>query len=261
MEMILPFIVAGDPGLDRLPALLAEFRALGVTTLELGVPHSDPVADGPVLQAAAHRALQGGASLRRILETLAGAGPSPELVLFTYCNPCLALGGELAALLRPTPVRSLLVVDLPPGEEPEWEAQLRDAGYPLVPLLSPTTTLARAEALLKARPDPGPGAPFAQRFAYVVARLGVTGSGADAELAPVATRLEGLRTLTSRPLAVGFGLADPAALDRVRALGATPVIGSALVQALQDGQTVTGFLGPRMATVPTAGCRSGAALG
>ena len=189
MEPILPFITAGDPDLDRLPGLLAQFSALGVRTLELGLPHSDPVADGPVLQAAAHRAILAGASPRRVLQTLAQVRDSPDLVLFTYFNPLLQLGQDLLALLRPTPVKALLVVDLPPGEEPGWEAGLRRAGYPIVPLLSPTTPPQRARALMAARPDPGPGAPFAQRFAYVVARMGVTGDGQATDLGPVQARI------------------------------------------------------------------------
>lgn len=244
MERILPFITAGDPDLAGLPDLLAQFQALGVRTLELGLAHSDPVADGPVLQAAAHRALLGGATARRVLETLAGITASPDLVLFTYFNPLLQLGGELVALLAPTPVRALLVVDLPPGEEPEWEAGLRAAGYPLVPLLSPTTPPDRARALLELRPDPGPGHPFAQRFAYLVARLGVTGDGRALDLGSVRARLEGLGT--SRPLALGFGLDDPALLDQVRKLGVTPVVGSALVQALHRGGGLRDFLVPRL---------------
>ena len=248
MEPILPFVTAGDPDLAGLPALLASFAALGVRTLELGLPHSDPVADGPVLQAAAQRALAGGASPRRVLLALAQGGPSPDLVLFTYFNPLLQLGGELIPLLRPTPVKALLVVDLPSGEEPEWEAGLRAAGYPIVPLLSPTTPPERARRLLAARPDPGPGHPFAQRFAYVVARMGVTGDGQATDLGPVQARLQALRTLTDRPLAVGFGLDHPELLARVRAMGATPVVGSALVQALHQGQSLETFLGPRLAT-------------
>lgn len=246
MERILPFITAGDPGLDGLPALLGRFQALGVGTLELGLPHSDPVADGPVLQAAAQRAAAAGASPRRVLEALAGLRSCPDLVLFTYFNPLLQLGDDLLPLLRPTPVRALLVVDLPPGEEPGWEAGLRRAGYPLVPLVSPSTPPGRARALLEARPDPGPGHPFAQRFAYVVARLGVTGDGGATDLGPVRARVAELRESTGRPLAVGFGLDQPAALDQVRAMGATPVIGSALVQALHQGQRLEAFLGPRL---------------
>ena len=215
-------------------------------TLELGLPHSDPVADGPVLQAAAERALQAGASPRRVLQTLAQVESSPDLVLFTYFNPLLQLGRDLLPLLRPTPVKALLVVDLPPGEEPAWEAGLREAGYPLIPLLSPSTPLARARALMAARPDPGPEHPFAQRFAYVVARMGVTGDGQATQWGPLRDRLQALRACTDRPLAVGFGLDRPELLAQVRAMGATPVIGSALVQALHDGQSLEAFLGPRL---------------
>jgi len=246
MESILPFFTAGDPDLAALPGLLAEFRALGVRTVELGLPHSDPMADGPVLQAAAQRALASGATPRRVLETLAQAGPCPDLVLFTYFNPLLQLGADLLPLLRRTPVRALLVVDLPPGEEPEWEAALFAAGYPIVPLLSPTTPLERARAILAARPGLGPEAPFAQRFIYLVARLGVTGDGQAPDLEPVQERLLALRRSTDRPLAVGFGLDQPEMLRRVRAMGATPVIGSALVQALHAGGSLAGFLGPRL---------------
>jgi tryptophan synthase alpha chain len=246
METILPFLMAGDPHPHSLPGLLAELRGLGVGTVEVGLPHSDPVADGPVLQAAAHRALAAGVTPRRVLESLAGL-PGPDVVLFTYFNPLLQLGDDLERLLAPTPVKSLLVVDLPPGEEPAWEERLRAAGYPLVPLLTPTTPLERAGRLLELRPDPGPGHPFAQRFAYVVARLGVTGTGAATDLGPVEARLAALRGITERPLAVGFGLNDPASLERVRGMGAVPVIGSALVGALAAGESLAGFLGGRMA--------------
>ena len=158
MEPILPFIMAGDPDLAALPALLAVFRELGVGTVEVGLPHSDPVADGPVLQAAAHRALEGGASPRRVLETLAGL-PGPDVVLFTYFNPLLQLGDDLVDLLAPTRVRSLLVVDLPPGEEPEWEGRLAQAGYPLVPLLTPTTRPTGPAASWPPAPIPAPAIP------------------------------------------------------------------------------------------------------
>jgi len=241
MEPILPFIMADH----ALGDLLAQFQALGVGTVEVGLPHSDPVADGAVLQAAAHRALTAGVTPRRVLESMAGL-PGPDVVLFTYFNPLLQLGDDLERLLAPTPVRSLLVVDLPPGEEPQWEHRLRLAGYPLVPLLTPTTTLERARWLLAQRPDPGPGHPFAQRFAYVVARLGVTGTGQGTDLGPVEERIAALKGVTERPLAVGFGLDDPASLHRVRAMGAVPVVGSALVRSLWEGQSLGEFLGPRL---------------
>lgn len=245
MNPLLPFLMAGDPSLEALPTLLSQAKALGLEALELGLPHSDPIADGPVLQAAAHRAIQRGATPRRVLEHLAGISDSPDLVLFTYVNPLLQIGPEaLVGLLQPTRVRSLLVVDLPFGEEPSLEGQLREAGYPLVPLITPTTSLARAQRLLAERPDPGPQAPFAQRFAYVVARLGVTGRSTETlDLGPLSRRLQGLAGLTARPLAAGFGLADGASLEAVRSLGATPILGSALVQALTEGRSLQEALG------------------
>ncbi|MCE1203600.1 MAG: tryptophan synthase subunit alpha [Holophagaceae bacterium] len=247
LNPLLPFLMAGDPSLGALPGLLAEAKALGLQALELGLPHSDPIADGPVLQAAAQRAIDRGATPLRVLEALAGVTDCPDLILFTYLNPLLQIGaGRLKALLAPTPVKALLVVDLPFGEEPVFEADLRTAGYPMVPLLAPTTSLARARQILSERPDPGTVSPFAQRFAYVVARLGVTGTGQAMDLEPVSTRIHPLRTLTDRPLAVGFGLSDPHSLARVRSLGATPVIGSALVSELAAGQSLQEALSPRM---------------
>lgn len=248
MNPLLPFLMAGDPSLEALPALLAEAKALGLPAIEVGLPHSDPIADGPVLQAAAHRAIAAGATPLKVLEMLARCGEAPDVVLFTYLNPLLQIGGDrLAGLLRPTPVKALLVVDLPDGEEPGFEGALRAAGYPMIPLLAPTTDLERAERLLAARPDPGAQAPFAQRFAYVVARLGVTGADQATDLAPVKARVEALKALTDRPLAVGFGLSDPASLAEVRRWGATPVVGSALVKALAEGPSLGPFLASRLA--------------
>ncbi|WP_243315583.1 tryptophan synthase subunit alpha [Geothrix paludis] len=247
MNPLLPFLMAGDPSLEALPVQLSEARSLGIEALELGLPHSDPIADGPVLQAAAHRAIGRGATPVRVLQTLAGLKDSPDLILFTYLNPLLQIGAErLKTLLAPTPVKALLVVDLPFGEEPAFEADLRAAGYPMVPLLAPTTTLDRARQVLAERPDPGPAAPFAQRFAYVVARLGVTGTAQSTDLAPVRERVTQLRDISSRPLAVGFGLSDAASLAAVRAMGATPVVGSALVRELAEGKSMAACLSPLM---------------
>jgi tryptophan synthase alpha chain len=240
--------MAGDPSLEALPGLLSEAKSLGLEAIELGLPHSDPIADGPVLQAAAHRAIASGATPLRVLESLAGLVDSPDIILFTYLNPLLQIGAErLKILLRTTQVKALLVVDLPFGEEPAFESELRAAGYPMVPLLAPTTTLDRARKILSERQDPGSSAPFARRFAYVVARLGVTGTGQDTDLAPVAQRVADLKSLGERPLAVGFGLSDASSLAAIRTMGATPVIGSALVQELSKGRTLREALAPRMA--------------
>ena len=234
MDRLLPFIMAGDPAADSLAGLLRAAKVAGISTIEVGVPHSDPIADGPALQSAAQRAIERGITAERVLRQLAETTDSPDVVLFTYLNPLLQIGSErLVGLLKNTPVRALLIVDLPFGEEPEFEQILRDAGYPVVPLLSPTTSLERAQQLLAERSDPGIAAPFAQRFAYVVARLGITGEGTH-DFAPIAERVAVLLTITDRPLAVGFGLSEPAALASIRAMGATPVVGTALVQALAN---------------------------
>ena len=243
LNPLLPVLMAGDPSLEALPQLLSDARALGLEAIELGLPHSDPIADGPVLQAAAHRAIARGATPLNVLESLAGISDSPDIILFTYLNPLLQIGTErLKVLLRLTPVKALLVVDLPFGEEAGFEAELRAAGYPMVPLLAPTTTLDRARQILSDRPDPGPAQGFAQRFAYVVARLGVTGTGQGMDLTPIAGRVADLKTLSERPLAVGFGLSDAKSLQAIRALAATPVVGSALVLELADGRNLTEIL-------------------
>ena len=247
MNPLLPFLMAGDPSLEALPHLLSEAKSLGLEAIELGLPHSDPIADGPVLQAAAHRAITRGATPLRVMEALAGLKDSPDIILFTYFNPLLQIGADrLKTLLRPTPVKALLVVDLPFGVEPGFEADLGAAGYPMVPLLAPTTTLERARQILADRPDLGTSAPFAQRFAYVVARLGVTGTGQDTDLQPVALRVADLKSLSDRPLAVGFGLSDAKSLAAIRAMRATPVIGSALVQELAAGQSLREALSARL---------------
>lgn len=247
MNPLLPFLMAGDPSLEALPLLLSGLKHLGLPAVEIGLPHSDPIADGPVLQAAAQRAVARGVTSLKVLKALAGVHDSPDVILFTYFNPLLQIGlSQLLDLLGPTPIKALLVVDLPVGEEPEWETKLHLAGYPLITLLAPTTDLDRARTLLQARPDPGPSAPFAQRFAYVVARLGVTGTGVATDLAPIRERVTALQTITDRPLAVGFGLSDPESLKAVRAMGATPVVGSALVRELADGKGLQEALAGRL---------------
>lgn len=245
LNPLLPFLMAGDPSLEALPGLLAEAKMLGLPALEVGLPHSDPIADGPVLQAAAHRAIARGATPQRVLEALAGLSESPDLILFTYLNPLLQIGVErLKALLALTPVKALLVVDLPSGEEPEFEASLRQAGYPLIPLVAPTTGPERARQLCASRPDPGAQAPFAQRFIYVVARLGVTGLQGSADLGTLGSRLREVRGPGDRPLAVGFGLSRREDLSAIRGMGATPVVGSAVVEALAAGRSLREVLAP-----------------
>ena len=172
LNPLLPFVMAGDPSLEILPQLLSEAKDLGIDAMELGLPHSDPIADGPVLQAAAQRAMARGATPIRILEVLSGLKDSPDLILFTYLNPLLQIGAaSLIKHLERTPIKSLLIVDLPFAEESLFEGELRTAGYPIIPLLAPTTNLERSRQLLESRSITESNTLFAQNFIYVIARL------------------------------------------------------------------------------------------
>ena len=242
MNSLLPFLMAGDPSLDVLPRLLSEARALGIEALELGLPHSDPIADGPVLQAAAHRAIASGATPIRVLEALAGITDSPDLILFTYLNPLLQIGAErLKTLLRPTPGEGAA------GGGPALRGGARVRGGAAGGGLSHGAAPGAhhhpgaGPADFGERPDPGPGA-LRPALRLCGGPAGRHGRRAGADLAPVRERMAGLGTFTARPLAVGFGLSDAASLAAVRAMGATPVIGSALVRELAGGKSLAACL-------------------
>ncbi|MDE2492066.1 MAG: tryptophan synthase subunit alpha, partial [Elusimicrobia bacterium] len=199
----MPFIVAGDPHPKATVALARGLEAAGGDILELGVPFSDPVADGPVIQAAGQRALAKGMSLRRaagLAAQIKKSGVRMPIVLFTYLNPVLSLGVEdFARLCARSGVSAALVVDLPAEESKELSKALVRRGLELVLLASPTTTDARLKAIGRASGS----------VVYYVSREGVT--GARSGLAPnLAARLARVRRLTGKPLLVGFGVAEPA---------------------------------------------------
>jgi len=219
-----PFIVAGDPSAGATLKLARALADAGADILEVGVPFSDPVADGPVIQAAGQRALEKGMSLTRAARLVAairrGGGTTPA-ILFTYLNPVLRLGNAgFARLCADSGVAAALVVDLPAEESGALSRALAERGVELVLLASPTTTDARLRDIGKASGS----------VVYYVSREGVT--GVRAGLAPgLAARLERVRALTGKPLLVGFGVAEPGQA-RARAPDADGVVvGSALVAA------------------------------
>jgi tryptophan synthase alpha chain len=221
------YLTAGDPSLDETAELCVEAARAGADVVELGVPWSDPSADGPVIQRAMERALAAGATLGRALDVVAAIRRHSDvpIVLFGYYNPLLVRGVERAvAEARAAGVDGMLVVDLPPEESDELDARLAAAGLLRVPLLAPTTSPERARAIA-AR---GGG------FAYYVALTGVTGAG-HLDVADVAARTRALRpSLGGLPLAVGFGVRS---VDGARALARVAdlvVVGSALVQAIAE---------------------------
>jgi tryptophan synthase alpha chain len=221
---LVAYVTAGDPDLTRTGRILRALDRAGADVIEIGVPFSDPLADGPVIQRATERALAAGTTLEGVLDLIGGlrAALRPPLVIFSYANPILRMGAErFADRAREAGVDGVLVLDIPIEEADECRALMRSRGIDLVFLLSPTTSDAR---LRKA-------ATAASGFLYAISRLGVT--GARDELADGAEEMvRRIRAVTDMPVALGFGISKP---EHVRAVGQwadAAVVGSALVDVI-----------------------------
>lgn len=216
------FLTAGDPDLDRTAGLVAAARRGGADVIELGVPWSDPVADGPTIQRSAERARASGTTLAGVLDRLpeivAAAAPAP-VVLFGYVNPILRLGpGTFAERAEAGGACGVLVTDLPPEEAGPVAGPARDRGLATIFLAAPTSTDARLLAVARASTG----------FVYAVSRTGVTGARASLE-AGAESLVGRLRPRASIPIAVGFGISRPEHVARVAAVADAYVVGSALV--------------------------------
>jgi tryptophan synthase alpha chain len=224
----IPFLMAGDPDLETTAALLEALAAGGADLIELGVPFSDPIADGPVNQRAAARALAAGTKLSGILQLVARHRDrlAVPIVLFTYVNPILARGIErFAEQAAASGVDGVLCVDLPPEEaERELLPALRAQGVDTIFLLAPTSTRERVQRVAEA----------SSGFVYYVSRTGVTGERAELppELPREIKRLR--RRLRRLPVAVGFGVSTPAQVAAVGDLADAVVVGSALVRLVEQ---------------------------
>jgi len=221
---LVTYITAGDPDLDRTAGILRALDRAGADVLEVGVPFSDPLADGPVIQRATERALAAGTTLTGVLDLLNSlrAEIAAPVVIFSYANPILRLGAErFGDRAREAGVDGVLVLDLPIEEAGEFRTMLARRGIDTILLLSPTTTddrLRRAAAL-------GSG------FLYAISRLGVTGAR-DALAAGAREMVERIRKVSELPVALGFGISKP---DHVREVGQwadAAVVGSALVDVI-----------------------------
>jgi tryptophan synthase alpha chain len=218
-------VTAGHPRPAETVALLRGAAAAGVDVVELGVPWSDPVADGPTIQASTHAALADGMTLGKALSLLADAEPSVPVVVFSYLNPVLARGPErFAREAGAAGAAGILITDLPLGADDGVEAALASAGLPLVRLVAPTTPLERQRAI----------AGRSQGFLYLVSRLGVTGESASVSAA-IGPQVASLRTMTSLPIAVGFGISTERQAADVGRLADGVVIGSAVVARMGRG--------------------------
>ncbi|PNW75488.1 hypothetical protein CHLRE_12g528700v5 [Chlamydomonas reinhardtii] len=226
----IPFICAGDPDLDTTSLALRKLDEVGADVIELGVPYSDPLADGPVIQGAATRALDKHTTLDKVIEMVRRTAPAMKapLVMFTYYNPIMRKGlDNFARTIKEAGAAGLLVPDLPLEETVSVRAACEKAGIELVLLATPTTPQARMRAIAQA----------SQGFVYLVSVTGVTGMKEQ-----VSGRVEGLvselKAVTDKPVCVGFGVSRAEHAKQIVSWGADGVIcGSALVKALGEASS------------------------
>jgi len=221
----IPYITAGDPDLATTEELLFTLAQSGATLIELGVPFSDPMADGPVIQRASERALQHGFGLQDILDTAARARKRIDVpvILFSYYNPLLQFGlKRLAQAAADAGIDGVLVTDLTPEESGEFEAELRAHGLDMIFLVAPTSTDERLQLV----------AEHASGFIYAVSRAGVTGarSSVSAEAEKLVNRM---RRFSELPIAVGFGISNAEQVTDVQRYADAVVVGSALVAEME----------------------------
>lgn len=220
------YLTAGDPSLDRTPELVAAMVRGGVDLIELGVPFSDPIADGPVIQRGAERALKAGASLRKVLEVAAEIRRSSEvpLMLFTYLNPVLRYGLEaLARDAAKAGVDGLLLTDLSVEEAAAHVEAMHRHGLDTIFMAAPTSTEGRLRLIAK----------YSTGFVYLVSRAGVTGER-ESISESVGPLVEAVRRVTNLPLAVGFGISRPEHMRAMGNLADAVVVGSAFVRLIEQ---------------------------
>ena len=226
-KALIPFITSGDPALDKTVPLLHALVAAGADVLELGVPFSDPMADGPTIQRASERALKNGMTLRGVLAMVADfrqQDTQTPVVLMGYGNPIEAMGWEIfAQKCADVGVDGVLTVDFPPEESHEAFEYLQRHNIAPIFLLAPTTTEARIEQVAK----------LARGYVYYVSLKGVTGAG-NLDISAIAQKLPELRKHITLPIGVGFGIRDAETARRVADVSDGVVIGSRIVQEIEN---------------------------
>ncbi len=235
---IIPYITSGFPSPDRFWSVLAEIDAAGADIIELGIPFSDPVADGPVIESFGRKALADGVTLHGVIDGLRVRKGRfrAKLVLMGYVNPFLQYGLEqLGADCADVGVSGLIVPDLPLEETPEFREALDPYGVHIITLVGPNTSTERMKMY----------APYTQDYVYVVSVLGTTG-GENRHVEKVADTMRRARTVFDVPLALGFGLRKPAQLLSLPedARPDAAVIGTALLQHIDAGKPVADFFSP-----------------
>lgn len=224
-KAVVPYIVAGDPEKSVTVPLLHALVRAGADIIEVGVPFSDPMAEGPVIQLAHERALRHHISLRDVLEMVAHFrrdDATTPIVLMGYANPVERIGyAAFADTASAAGVDGLLTVDMPPEEAGDLDRELKRVGIDNIFLIAPTTTEARIRAVAK----------LASGYLYCVSLKGVTGAG-HLDIESVRAQMERIQSITNLPVTVGFGIKDAASAQAVAVLADGVVIGSALVDRL-----------------------------
>jgi tryptophan synthase alpha chain len=225
-KALICYLTAGDPSLEKTREIILGLETAGVDCLEIGVPFSDPTADGPIIQAASQRALKNGTTLAGILDMIADLRRTSEIpiVLFGYYNPILSYGPEhFAQRAKKAGVDGILVVDLPPEEAAELRQYTDPAGVDFISLIAPTTSAERVKKI----------AAHATGFLYYISITGVTGT-AKPQIAEVKKDVERIRKVTKLPLAIGFGISTPEQAKEIANYADGVVVGSALVKMIAD---------------------------
>jgi tryptophan synthase alpha chain len=227
---IVAYITAGDPSLDATLKFVEALADAGADVIELGVPFSDPLADGPTIQRASERALKNGATLRGVLDLVARIRKSSQvpLVIFSYYNPVLQMGLEkFAADAATAGADGVLITDLTPEESPKYREILAHHHLDTVFLAAPTSDAARLTSI----------AAVSTGFLYIISRTGVTGAK-DSMADDLPALLRRVRSATPLPLAVGFGVSQPSHVSMLGGLADAAVVGSALVSEIENAKSV-----------------------
>ena len=225
------YVTAGHPDPERSVALMRELQDAGADVLEVGVPFSDPMADGPVIQRSSQIALGHGVNLARTFELVERAALEIPVVLFSYLNPILTGGPGALARAAAAGIHGILVTDLPVGADPEREEWLGGGPLDFVRLVAPTTPPARMAEIGR----------HGRGFVYLISRMGVTGERADLPPELPAT-VAALRQATTLPICVGFGISRPQDAAAVARLADGVVVGSAVVRAAEQSVAAAGTL-------------------
>ena len=226
--VLIPYVTAGDPSLAMMPSMLDALVAAGADVIELGVPFSDPMADGPVIQRASERALAKGVGLRDVLDAVAAfraRNDATPLVLMGYANPIEAMGVDaFVERARDAGVDGVIVVDYPPEEAAGFAKRLAECDIAPIFLIAPTTPAPRIERI----------AALASGYVYYVSLKGVTGAG-HIDTCEVAAKLDEIRRHITLPVGVGFGIRDTESARAVAAHADAVVIGSRIIAEIEQG--------------------------